>query len=219
LKKTAPGTGGKSYLADVSTVKIEYYVSYNSGGISDTYNFIMFNINADSTPRISGMTTLKPASQNARWQTITTSTGYYEFRNIPPEYSNRLIVCAEKNGYKNSAINNVGVFTAVSTVTINIKMQELYNGIKPDAPQYIAISVIGDSLCISWKAAQNADLYYVYYDNNVSNEPFTNLKITTGRLANSAVISEYDKSKKYYFKIKAFSNTGGFSDYSIIVEK
>ena len=224
LLKIAPGTGGKSYLADVSTVKIEYTARYNSGNVTDTYNFIMFNINAASAPKIAGMSALRPMRQIAVWTTKTNLNGYYEFRDIPVEFSDRLVVYSgQQEGYKNSNITEIGQFNVSQTVTVNLKMQAIINhilppGIVPDAPQNIYVSLCGDTFFVSWQAVDGADSYIIYYANNPDNILLANSKTVSSGNITSTTISNYDNSKQYYIEVKAYSNTGGLSASGKIVQ-
>ena len=218
LNLNAPGAGGKTYLEDVCTVKINYQISYGNSETGDTFNFILFNINADSFPEISGMKILQPTSQIAGWSVFTDMSGFYEFKNIPVNYAGRISIFAEKYGYIKSEVYNVNALSAGVSTNINFKLRESYSGSKPGVPQNVYAQISGDSILISWKSVEFADSYFIYYDNfSPTNEPFSNTVIIPS--ANTkAVISNIDKSLKYYIKIRAFNSSGGFGEYCKMIE-
>jgi parallel beta-helix repeat protein len=216
--------------------------AYNSGGTSDNSNTISVTtlLNAPtqpSAPTATSATGIMQTSFTARWNTSSTSSGYYIDVSISSTFSTFL------SGYSNKYVGNV-TSTAVTglspknTYFYRVRAYNTYgtsgnsNAITvttlpnpPAAPSGLTVSSCNDQVTLTWSANTEADfLRYRIYGGTSANPTTLIDSTTTGSIsAVSKTLSGLTHGKTFYLRITAVVSPGVASSYSssvtVVVKK
>jgi phosphodiesterase/alkaline phosphatase D-like protein len=210
--------------------------AYNSGGTSDNSNIVSVTtlLNAPtqpSAPTATSATVITQTSFTARWNTSSTSSGYYIDVSISSTFTTFL------SGYSNKYIGNV-TSTAVtglspkSTYYYRARAYNTYgtsgnsNSITvttlpnpPATPSGLTASSCNDQVTLTWSANTEADfLRYRIYGGNSANPTTLIDSTTTGSIsAVTKTLSGLTHGKTYYLRITAVVSPGVASSYSTSV--
>jgi parallel beta-helix repeat protein len=210
--------------------------AYNSGGSSDNSNTVSVTTlltapTQPSAPTATSATGITQTGFTARWNTSSSSTGYYI------DVSGNSTFSSFISGYSNKFVGNVtGTaitgLSAKSTYYYRVRAYNAYgtsgnsNAITvttlpnpPAAPSGLTASSCNDQVTLSWSANTETDfLRYRIYGGTSSN-PTTKIdSTTTGSISAVAkTLSGLTHGQTYYLRITAVVSPGVASTYSASV--